>query len=76
MQDLHINVSVTEMTITCGNCDAKITPADADEKPSSIYRAGYYTCPNCSINIAISHASAELGTIGVMQNCLDNMRTM
>ena len=72
MNDLHIVLD--DVTITCGNCDAKITPADADEVRSKIFRAGYYTCPNCSMNLQISQQTAEWGTNGVLENCLDNMK--
>jgi hypothetical protein len=65
MKDMHINLNDCE--ITCGNCDAVVTPDDADEKPSSIYRAGFYTCPNCFINITISAETAKDANIAILQ---------
>ena len=73
MQDLHIVLEKESMYIRCANCDARIMPGDAEEKVPGGFGAGYYTCPNCFINIAISQDTAEWGSIGVMQDCADRL---
>ena len=72
MKDLHIVLD--ELDIKCGNCDAKLSPDDADHRRSKIFRAGFYSCPNCFINITISEQTAEWATIGILGNCLERMQ--